>query len=61
MQVLAASGIEIYNADFEQGNNALHYCAMDADRYAILKMLVSSNYEVNIANKLGDTATHKAA
>lgn len=60
MRVLAENGIEIYNADIK-GNNALHTCAKFKDRFNVFKMLAESNYNLDIVNNNGDTATHIAA
>ena len=60
MRVLAEKGIEIYNAD-TSGNNALHICAKFKNRFNVFKMLVRSNYNLNIVNNAGDTAAHIAA
>lgn len=60
MRVLAEHGCEIYNID-RNGNNALHLCARFPDRFSVFKMLVQSNYDLNIPNDNGDTAAHIAA
>ena len=60
MRILAARGIEIYNAD-RKGNNALHLSARFENRLSILRMLVASRYDLNRQNFDGDTATHIAA
>ena len=61
MRVLAEHGIEIYNSNIKEGNNALHLCAKFKERFNILEMLVRSNYDLDLQNKNGDTATHIAA
>ena len=48
MRVLAEHGIEIYNSNIKEGNNALHLCAKFKDRYNILEMLVRSNYDLDL-------------
>jgi len=60
MRVLAQHGIDIYNTD-PKGNNALHISARMESRKNIVKMLVDSNYDLDIPNNEGDTAAHIAA
>ena len=60
LRVLAEYGIDIYNSD-KHGNNALHMAAKYKDRFRICELLVNSNYDLNLINGNGDTATHIAA
>ena len=60
LRVLAENCIDIYNCD-NKGDNALLMSARYSDRSLICELLVNSNYDLNLTNFDGDTATHIAA
>ena len=59
-RALAEYGVDIYNTD-KNYNNALHISARSKNLYGILRMLVLSNYDLDLQNVDGDTASHIAA